>query len=184
MKIVRTLGATLSAVALFAVFPAVAQDYPTKPIRLLVPYPTAGTTDPLSRMLAEALGKALGQPVIIENRPGANGNIGTAEAVKAAPDGYTLAVVSSGTLATNPALLILDEPTRGIDVRAKEEIMDGVTALCKDGMAVLFISSELPEVLRCSDRVLVLRDRKAGGEYRRGELTDSSVLAVIAGEAA
>ena len=87
-------------------------------------------------------------------------------------------------LATNPALLILDEPTRGIDVRAKEEIMDGVTALCKDGMAVLFISSELPEVLRCSDRVLVLRDRKAGGEYRRGELTDSSVLAVIAGEAA
>ena len=87
-------------------------------------------------------------------------------------------------LATNPALLILDEPTRGIDVRAKEEIMDGVTALCKDGMAVLFISSELPEVLRCSDRVLVLRDRKAGGEYRRGELNDSSVLEVIAGEAA
>ena len=104
MKMVRTLGAALSAVALFAVFPAVAQDYPTKPIRLLVPYPTAGTTDPLSRMLAEALGKALGQPVIVENRPGANGNIGTAEAVKAAPDGYTLAVVSSGTLATNPAL--------------------------------------------------------------------------------
>ena len=104
MKMVRTLGAALSAVILFAVFPAVAQDYPTKPIRLLVPYPTAGTTDPLSRMLAEVLGKALGQPVIIENRPGANGNIGTAEAVKAAPDGYTLAVVSSGTLATNPAL--------------------------------------------------------------------------------
>ena len=87
-------------------------------------------------------------------------------------------------LAIKPALLILDEPTRGIDVRAKEEIMDGVTALCKDGMAVLFISSELPEVLRCSDRVLVLRDRKAGGVYRRGELNDSSVLEVIAGEAA
>ena len=104
MKSVRTFGAILSAVAVLVAQPAFAQDYPTKPIRLLVPYPTAGTTDPLSRMLAEALGKALGQTVVVENKPGANGNIGTAEAVKAAPDGYTLVVVSSGTLATNPAL--------------------------------------------------------------------------------
>jgi tripartite-type tricarboxylate transporter receptor subunit TctC len=104
MKIVRTFGAILSAVALIAAVPSFAQDYPTKTIRLLVPYPTAGTTDPLSRMLAEALGKALGQTIVVENKPGANGNIGTAEAVKAAPDGYTLVVVSSGTLATNPAL--------------------------------------------------------------------------------
>ena len=104
MKNVRTFGAILSAVAVLAAFPTFAQDYPTKQIRLLVPYPTAGTTDPLSRMLADALGKALGQTVVVENKPGANGNIGTAEAVKAAPDGYTLVVVSSGTLATNPAL--------------------------------------------------------------------------------
>ena len=94
-------------------------------------------------------------------------------------------------LATAPALLILDEPTRGIDVRAKEEIMDYVTALSRQkeggqdgaGMAILFISSELPEVLRCSDRLLVLRDRKAGGEFRRGELDEHSVLEVIAGGA-
>ena len=104
MKALRILGAILSAVAASVAPNASAQDYPAKPIRLVVPYPTAGTTDPLSRMLAEALGKALGQPVIVENKPGANGNIGTAEAVKAAPDGYTLVVVSSGTLATNPAL--------------------------------------------------------------------------------
>jgi tripartite-type tricarboxylate transporter receptor subunit TctC len=104
MKTVRIFAAILAAVALFVAPLVSAQDYPTKPIRLLVPYPTAGTTDPLSRMLAEALGKALGQTVVVENRPGANGNIGTAEAVKAAPDGYTLVVVSSGTLATNPAL--------------------------------------------------------------------------------
>jgi len=88
-------------------------------------------------------------------------------------------------LATDPALLILDEPTRGIDVRAKEEIMDHVTALSRrpdgQGMAVLFISSELPEVLRCSDQLLVLRDRRASGEYRRGSLDERSVLAVIAG---
>ncbi|MBT9492581.1 MAG: sugar ABC transporter ATP-binding protein [Paucibacter sp.] len=90
-------------------------------------------------------------------------------------------------LATDPALLILDEPTRGIDVRAKEEIMDYVAALSHhadgNGMAVLFISSELPEVLHCSDRLLVLRDRQAGGEYRRGELDERTVLEVIAGEA-
>jgi monosaccharide-transporting ATPase len=87
-------------------------------------------------------------------------------------------------LATDPKLMILDEPTRGIDVRAKQEIMDYVSALCRKGMAILFISSELPEVLRVSDRMLVLRDRKACGEYRRGELDETSVLRVIAGETA
>jgi monosaccharide-transporting ATPase len=86
-------------------------------------------------------------------------------------------------LATDPALMILDEPTRGIDVRAKEEIMEFVSTLCRKGMAVLFISSELPEVLRWSDRMLVLRDRKASGTYRRGELDETSVLQAIAGQA-
>ncbi|MGI4717346.1 MAG: sugar ABC transporter ATP-binding protein [Janthinobacterium lividum] len=85
-------------------------------------------------------------------------------------------------LATEPKLMILDEPTRGIDVRAKQEIMDYVTTLCRKGMSILFISSELPEVLRVSDRIVVMRDRKACGEYGRGELDDSSVLHVIAGE--
>jgi len=91
-------------------------------------------------------------------------------------------------LATEPAVLILDEPTRGIDVRAKEDLMDAVRALAHKedgtGMSILFISSELPEVLHCSDRVLVLRDRRAGGVYRRGELDERSVLEVIAAEPA
>ncbi|WP_245714454.1 sugar ABC transporter ATP-binding protein [Janthinobacterium psychrotolerans] len=86
-------------------------------------------------------------------------------------------------LVTNPKMLILDEPTRGIDVRAKQEIMTYVTKLCRKGMAILFISSELPEVLRCSDRIVVMRDRKACGEYARGELDDTTVLQVIAGDA-
>ena len=87
-------------------------------------------------------------------------------------------------LATEPRLMILDEPTRGIDVRAKQEIMDYVSSLCRKGMSILFISSELPEVLRVSDRMLVMRDRKACGEYQRGQLDESSVLHVIAGETA
>ncbi|SFU83964.1 sugar ABC transporter ATP-binding protein [Pseudoduganella namucuonensis] len=87
-------------------------------------------------------------------------------------------------LATEPKLMILDEPTRGIDVRAKEEIMDYVTTLCRKGMSILFISSELPEVLRCSDRMVIMRDRKACGEYQRGDLDETTVLQAIAGEAA
>jgi len=87
-------------------------------------------------------------------------------------------------LATEPGLMILDEPTRGIDVRAKQEIMDYVSALCRKGMSILFISSELPEVLRVSDRMVVMRDRSACGDYRRGELDETSVLQAIAGEGA
>jgi galactofuranose transport system ATP-binding protein len=87
-------------------------------------------------------------------------------------------------LATDPRLMILDEPTRGIDVRAKQEIMDYVTTLCKRGMSLLFISSELPEVLRVSDRMIVMRDRATCGEYQRGELDETTVLHAIAGETA
>ncbi len=87
-------------------------------------------------------------------------------------------------LATDPRLMILDEPTRGIDVRAKQEIMDYVTTLCKRGMSLLFISSELPEVLRVSDRMIVMRDRSACGEFQRGELDETTVLHAIAGEGA
>ena len=86
-------------------------------------------------------------------------------------------------LATEPDMLILDEPTRGIDVRAKQEIMDYVQALCRKGMSVLFISSELPEVLRYSDRNVVMRARHACGQYQRGALDDSSVLRAISGDA-
>ena len=83
---------------------AQAQDYPNKPVKLVIPFPQAGTVDPVTRMLAEALTRALGQQVVVENKPGANGNIGTAEVTRAVPDGYTLVASSSGTLATNPAL--------------------------------------------------------------------------------
>ena len=86
-------------------------------------------------------------------------------------------------LALDPQLLILDEPTRGIDVRAKQDIMDYVTALCREGLSILFISSELPEVLRVSERIVVMRERQACGQYLRGELDESSVLRVIAGDA-
>ena len=71
-------------------------------------------------------------------------------------------------LATNPRLLILDEPTRGIDVAAKQEIMNEIVTLARDGMAVMFISAEIEEVVNISDRVIVMRDRGKAGELPRG----------------
>jgi simple sugar transport system ATP-binding protein len=85
-------------------------------------------------------------------------------------------------LATEPRLLILDEPTRGIDVAAKQEIMGQILALAKDGMAVLFISSEMGEVVRVSDRIVVLRDRRKVGELP-GSSPEQAVYHLIAAEA-
>ncbi len=84
-------------------------------------------------------------------------------------------------LAADPRLLILDEPTRGIDVGAKAEIMNLVASLAEDGVGILFISAELEEVVRCSDRILVLRDRAAAGLLEGDEIEMSAVIRRIAG---
>jgi tripartite-type tricarboxylate transporter receptor subunit TctC len=102
----RRVGALLFVSALLGAGPALAQDakdYPNKPIRFIVPYPPAGGTDIVARILTEPLAAALGQPIIIENRGGAGGNVGTDVAAKSAPDGYTiLFTLSSHTI--NPKL--------------------------------------------------------------------------------
>lgn len=79
-----------------------AADYPTKPIRLIVPFAPGGVTDTGARVVADKLGARLGQQVIVDNRPGASGNIGTQMAATAEPDGYTLVVGFDGTLVINP----------------------------------------------------------------------------------
>jgi tripartite-type tricarboxylate transporter receptor subunit TctC len=98
--------AMLSIVALLASTTAIAQPaaYPTKPIRIVVAYTPAGATDILARTIGQKLTEAWGQAVIIDNRPGANGNIGTEYAAKATPDGYTLLMVTAGTHGINPGL--------------------------------------------------------------------------------
>ncbi|MBT2302046.1 tripartite tricarboxylate transporter substrate binding protein [Variovorax paradoxus] len=97
------------AVALWASFAAApaalaADTWPTKPITLIVPFPAGGSTDAVARLIALRLGERLGKPVIVDNRAGAGGNLGTDLAAKAAPDGYTLALSTSGPLANNKYL--------------------------------------------------------------------------------
>ena len=79
-------------------------SYPNKPIRVVVPWPPGGGADTISRLLGPRLAEALGQQIVIENRPGAAGNIGTEFAAKAAPDGYTILLAYSGTHAINPSI--------------------------------------------------------------------------------
>jgi tripartite-type tricarboxylate transporter receptor subunit TctC len=95
-----TLGALFACIALGAS----AQGYPNRPIRLVVPFPAAGTTDILARAVAQKLTEALGQAVVVDNRPGAAGNIGSDLVAKSAPDGYTLLMGTVGTHAINPSL--------------------------------------------------------------------------------
>ncbi|MFI4952999.1 MAG: Bug family tripartite tricarboxylate transporter substrate binding protein [Burkholderiales bacterium] len=102
---IRTVQrAAFAAMTLLLAAGAWAQAYPTKPIRLVVPFPAGGTTDILARQVAQRLSVSLGQSVIVDNRPGAAGNIGSDLVAKSAPDGYTLLMGTVGTHAINPSL--------------------------------------------------------------------------------
>jgi tripartite-type tricarboxylate transporter receptor subunit TctC len=83
---------------------ALAQGFPNRPIRLIVPWPPGQATDLAARIVADKIGPALGQPIVVENRAGASGQIGTDAVVKAAPDGYTILAASSGPISINPLL--------------------------------------------------------------------------------
>src|SRR6266581_2207455 len=96
--------AALAALLTVCVSGAWAQAYPTKPIRLVVPFPAGGTTDILAREVGQRLSMTLGQPVVIDNRPGAAGNIGAELVARSAPDGYTLLMGTVGTHAINASL--------------------------------------------------------------------------------
>src|SRR4249920_2735492 len=78
------------------------KDYPVRPVRMINPFPPGGSSDPSCRLLADALTKALGQQFVVDNRGGGNGNIGTAIAAKASPDGHVLVFASGTTFTINP----------------------------------------------------------------------------------
>ncbi len=104
MRYANPLAIVLAGVVLAAAQSVVAQDYPERPITLVVPYAAGGGNDVLARIVGEKMGKELGQQIVIENRGGAGGSIATRMIAKAAPDGYTLGLGGTGTLAVAPTL--------------------------------------------------------------------------------
>jgi tripartite-type tricarboxylate transporter receptor subunit TctC len=105
------LQAALIGTAIAFVGNVQAQNYPSKPIRLVVPFTPGGVTDTSGRLIAEQLSKRLGQQVIVDNKPGASGNIGTQQVATSEPDGYTLLLGFDGTLVINPHIF----PKTGFD---------------------------------------------------------------------
>ena len=109
----RALLSGLALGAALAAGRAAAQSYPTRPVRLVVPYPAGGGTDIIGRVTAEGLSEALGQQVFVDNRPGAGGSVGAAQAARAEPDGYTLMMAALTSHAINMSL----QPHPGFDLR-------------------------------------------------------------------
>ena len=97
----RTFVVAMSAAVLIAAVPAVAQGWPERPVKLIIPHSAGGAPDVLGRMLAKTLGEKLGQPFVVENRVGANGNIGAGAVASSSPDGYTLLLTTTGPLSYN-----------------------------------------------------------------------------------
>jgi tripartite-type tricarboxylate transporter receptor subunit TctC len=100
----RILSAVCAAVYLTASAGAPAQGYPQRAVRIIVPYPPGSGTDIVARLLGQRIGESWGQPMVVENRPGAGAIVGVEAVAKAAPDGYTIGIADTGPLAINPAL--------------------------------------------------------------------------------
>jgi tripartite-type tricarboxylate transporter receptor subunit TctC len=159
----------LAAIALWtAAAAACAQAWPTKPIRLIAPYAAGGPIDISARLIAPKLQEALGQPVIVENRPGAGGNIGADFVAKSAPDGYTLVIGAIATHAINPWLFanLPYDPLR--DFRH--------VALIVQVPNVLVVNNELP-VKSVGDLIALAKDRPGKLDFASGSTGSTGHLA-------
>jgi tripartite-type tricarboxylate transporter receptor subunit TctC len=141
--------------ALGAAAPVIADWNPTRPLKLVVPYAPGGQPDLIARALAEPLSKALGQPVVVDNRPGAGGNIGTEAVAHAAPDGYTLLLGTNGPLVVNPAL-----------TKTRYDPLTELAAVTLIGTSPSLIAVRSDSNIRSiADLVSVAKSRPAGLNY-------------------
>ena len=136
MRLVRTIFWALSVVAVALSGSAQAQDYPNKPIRLVTPYPPGGGSDIVARLVAETLTRQLGWTVVVENRAGAAGSIGTANVANSKPDGYTLLWTSVDNYALLPALRT--------DLPYKVEDLTFIARLAENGSTFAVNASKVP----------------------------------------
>lgn len=130
-----------------------AQNYPAKPIRLVVPFTPGGVTDTSGRLIAEQLSKRLGQQVIVDNKPGASGNIGTQQVASSEPDGYTLLLGFDGTLVINPHVF----PKTGFDT------LKDFAPIGKIGDAVLILVAQPNFPAKTLKDVIALSKTQPGG---------------------
>jgi len=128
-------------------------NYPTKPIRLIVPFTPGGVTDTSGRLIAEQLSKRLGQQVVVDNKPGASGNIGTQMVTAAEPDGYTLLLGFDGTLVINPHVF----------AKVNFDTVKDLTPIGKIGDAVLILVSHPGFPAKSLKDVIALSKTQAGG---------------------
>jgi tripartite-type tricarboxylate transporter receptor subunit TctC len=167
---------TLAVAAATAPVQAQAGTYPDHPIRLVVSFPPGGGADTTARMLAQKMGERLGQAVVVENKPGANGLIGTDAVAKAAPDGYTILMTDRGALGINPSLYA----KLPYDPR-KDFAHIGIAT---DGPYVLVVSSNLP-VKNLAELVALARSKPGQlryGSYGIGSMAQMNIEALARAE--
>src|SRR5918997_3840435 len=116
MKALTLLSAAVLGAAIYS--PTYAAGYPEKPVTVVVPFPAGGASDTTARGTTQKMQESLGQPMVVENKPGANGSLGAGQVAQAKPDGYTLMVASIGVYAINPALYknLPYDPTKSFDL--------------------------------------------------------------------
>jgi tripartite-type tricarboxylate transporter receptor subunit TctC len=148
----KTLGRIVGVVSFIACATAFGQTYPTKPIKIIVPYPAGGGTDIAARLIGQRLGELLKQSVIIDNRPGANGNIGTDLIAKASPDGYTIGMATPGPVTVGRSLY----PKLSYD--PEKDLVPII--LANDSPIVLVVNSAVPA--RSMQELVALAKRSPG----------------------
>jgi tripartite-type tricarboxylate transporter receptor subunit TctC len=147
------LQVALAGTALAFAGSALAQNYPSKPIRLVVPFTPGGVTDTSGRLIAEQLSKRLGQQVVVDNKPGASGNIGTNQVAAAEPDGYTLLLGFDGTMVINPHVF----PKTGFDT------LKDFAPIGKIGDAVLILVAHPSSPAKTLKEVIALSKSEKNG---------------------